>query len=202
MLSFCLMVLTLLGLTACQQIIDRMVADSSFLTERLTPSQTPPAAYPPEQAVVERGGDAKPSMEPASAPTSTAQMAQSFSDSKPPTPASKTPNALMVETKPSVNGSSAVVIRSPVAPAAVAQSAAPATRSATPNRHLATSNQALPEKQAVRSPADAKDTYRRTDAVQRATSNQVILRDGDVNFDFSNDMPVIKSKNGLDLNEQ
>ena len=40
------------------------------------------------------------------------------------------------------------------------------------------------------------------DIFQRANANQVNLRDGDVSFDFSKDMPVINSRNSMDLNSQ
>ena len=51
-------------------------------------------------------------------------------------------------------------------------------------------------------PAEANSDEDNNDIFQRANSNQVILRNGEINIDFSKDMPVINSKNGIDLNSR
>jgi hypothetical protein len=51
-------------------------------------------------------------------------------------------------------------------------------------------------------PVDSDVTEDNNDIFQRANSNQVILRTGDISIDFSKDMPVINSKNGINLNSR
>jgi hypothetical protein len=51
-------------------------------------------------------------------------------------------------------------------------------------------------------PAEANSDEDSNDIFQRANSNQVILRNGEISIDFSKDMPVINSKNGIDLNSR
>ena len=51
-------------------------------------------------------------------------------------------------------------------------------------------------------PAEANSDEDNNDIFQRANSNQVILRNGEISIDFSKDMPVINSRNGIDLNSR
>jgi len=51
-------------------------------------------------------------------------------------------------------------------------------------------------------PAEENSDEDSNDIFQRANSDHVILRNGEISIDFSKEMPVINSKNGIDLNSR
>jgi hypothetical protein len=195
-LSFFVVLVAFSSLTACQQMYTRLVADSKAVAERLnlktTASADSTATKPAMDssvatenanvrsdelgAAVEKPVSSSHASNPGPATYPTITERTMPSDRKPEAlPPSVADNKLVAQNKPPVGNSS---------------------------RRSVTSNTPVSDSQSSHTSADSQAANEKNDVYQRAHSNQVILREGDVSIDFSKDMPAINSRIGIDLNSQ
>jgi len=172
-LLFSLVILAVNILTACEQMYTRLSADSNAIAERFTPHTILPSDTAITKPIIDSG------VETQSVPIQ-AQV--------PITPTDKT-----------FASSNASTLDTQFSRRVITESKSPVDADA---RLLVKKNTPSFVVQMIQMPVDSDLTEASNESYHRANSNQVILRNGEISIDFSKDMPVINSKNGIDLNSR